>query len=187
MIKILFQNEFFPTCKQYSQFNFKFIKRTIPFLTSYLENSFKQSSFSSIPLFQMTSTSNSIHIQNPNNLKDIQESLLYYLKDHTDELHFTAFKGLRYNEYAIFIRYDRWLSRSSTSFYSYLNILNFHRSLIQKFYDHPILVVLPTYYIQTIHFLKQFITNYCQSLERYIIQFIHWVIPDAHICPADKH
>ena len=41
-------------------------------------------------------------------------------------------------------------------------------------------------YIQTIRFLQQFITNYCQSPERYIIQFIQRVISDAHICPAEE-
>ena len=47
----------------------------------------------------MSPTSKSTHIQNPNGLKDIQEYLLFYLKDYTNELHFTTFEGPRYNEY----------------------------------------------------------------------------------------
>lgn len=57
----------------------------------------------------------------------------------------------------------------------------------KKFYDHMVLVVVPTSYIQTIRFLKQFITNYCQFLEQYIIQFIQRVILDVRICLADEH
>jgi len=108
----------------------------------------------------MSSTSKATPLQNPINLKDIQEPLLFYLRDHTDELHFTTFKGPRYNEYAIFIYYDQRLSSSWTSFYSYLKILKFYRALLQEFHRHLVLIVTPTGYIQTLRFYGVFIIDY---------------------------
>jgi len=135
----------------------------------------------------MSSTSKLPHSQNPKNLKDIQEPLLFYFRDHTVELHFTTFKGPWNNQYAIYIYYDQWLSSSWTSFYSCLKILKFYRALLQEIYGHPVLVMIPTGYIQTLRFYVVFIIDYWQSLDQHIIQFIQRVIPDAHFCPANQH
>ena len=110
------------------------------------------------------------------------EPLLFYMRD--NELYYTSFCGLRYNEYAIFIDYHEWYLFASIPFYQYLKIVKAYRSLLQEFNQHPVLIVVPTGYVETLRFYRDYI-EYWKSFEPYIIQFIQMVIPDVHICPHD--
>lgn len=160
---------------------------TIPFLISLLENLSKQNNLPSISI-QMTSITTSAQLHDSIYLKSIQESLIFYFRDQDNELFIITLKGPRYNEYAIFISYDKWQSSSWLSFYSHLKTLKFYQTLLQEFHGHPVLVVIPTGYIQTLRFPKYYLkTNYWIPLDDRILQFIHQVFPDAHICPADEY
>ena len=55
------------------------------------------------------------------------------------------------------------------SFYAYLKILKYSSLLLQHLYSHSVLNVIPTGYIQTLHFYGHYITNYWQPFEHYII------------------
>ena len=111
------------------------------------------------------------------------EPLLFYLRDH--ELYYTSFYGLRYNKSAIFIYYQEWHTSADISFYQYLKIIKAYQALVQDVNNYPVLVIMPTGYIQFFRwFHKQF--EYWVAFEPYIFQFVSKVFPDIHFCPVDQ-
>jgi len=105
----------------------------------------------------------------------------FYLRDH--ELYYTALNGPRYNEYAIFIDFHEWYLSANSSFYEYLKIIKAYRSLLQSINNHPVLIVLPTGYVETCRFFHIF--TYWKPYDAYVIHFVQKVIPDVHICLHD--
>ena len=82
------------------------------------------------------------------------DPLLFYLRDH--ELYYAALNGPRYNEYAIFIDFHEWFLSVNTSFYQYLKIIKAYRSFLQILNNHPVLIILPTGYVETCWFFNIF-------------------------------
>jgi len=78
------------------------------------------------------------------------DPLLFYLRDH--ELYYTALSGPRCNEFAIFIDFHEWDLSATTSFYQYLKIIKAYRALLHSITMKPILIILPTGYIETCRF-----------------------------------
>ena len=116
------------------------------------------------------------------------DPLLFYLRDH--ELYYTALHGPRYNEYAIFIDYHEWYLSANMSFYQYLKIILAYRSLLQTLNDHPVVIILPTGYVETWRFFHHFSygknnITYWKHYEHCVLRFVQRVIPDVHICPQD--
>jgi len=109
------------------------------------------------------------------------DPLLFYLRDH--ELYYTALSGPRYNEYAIFIDYHEWELSVTCSFYQYLKIIKAYQAVLQTITMQPILVVLPTGYIETCRWFDIFM--FWKDYDPYVLQFVQKVIPDVHICPQD--
>ena len=66
-------------------------------------------------------------------------------------------------------------------------ILKLYRTLLQEFYDHLVLLVVPNGYIQRLSFNRLYIMDYWIRLDQHIIQFIQRVIVDANICPTEEH
>ena len=58
---------------------------------------------------------------------------------------------------------------------------------LQDFYEHPVLTVIETGYIQMLCFNRQCIMDYWRLLDQHIIQFIQWVFWDVYLCPAEEH
>ena len=111
------------------------------------------------------------------------EPLLFYLRDY--DLFYTAFCGPRYNEYAIFIDYQEWLVNKEISFYQYLKIIKAYRTLLQDINNHPVLLIMPTGFIQTFKYHYQHF-EYWTAYEPHIFRFICKIFPDIHICPIDQ-
>jgi len=109
------------------------------------------------------------------------DPLLFYLRDH--ELYYTALSGPRYNEYAIFIDYHEWELSATCSFYQYLKIIKAYQALLQTITMKPVLIILPTGYIETCRWFNFF--TYWKDYDPCILQFVQRVIPDVHICPQD--
>jgi len=109
------------------------------------------------------------------------DPLLFYLRDH--ELYYTAPSGPRYNEYAIFIDHHEWELSATCSFYQYLKIIKAYQALLQTITMKPILVILPTGYIETCRWFDRF--TYWKDYDPCILQFVQKVIPDVHIFPHD--
>jgi len=109
------------------------------------------------------------------------DPFLFYIRDH--ELYYTALSGPRYNEYAIFIDYHEWELSATCSFYQYLKIIKAYQALLQTITMKPILVILPTGYIETCRWFDRF--TYWKDYDPCIRQFVQKVIPDVHICPHD--
>jgi len=82
------------------------------------------------------------------------DQFLFYIRDH--ELYYTALNGPRYNEFAIFIDFHEWSLSANSSFYQYLKIIKAYRSLLQIINHHPVLIVLPTGYVETCRFFNFF-------------------------------
>jgi len=108
------------------------------------------------------------------------DPLLFYLRDH--ELYYTALSGPRYNEYAIFIDYHEWELSVTCSFYQYLKIIKAYQAVLQTITMQPILVVLPTGYIETCRWFDIF--TFWKD-DPCVLQFVQKVIPDVHIFPQD--
>jgi len=111
------------------------------------------------------------------------EPLLFYLRDY--ELYYTAFCGPQYNEYAIFIDYQEWLVNKEISFYQYLKIIKAYRALLQDINNHPILLIMPTRFIQTFKYYHQHF-EYWTAFEPHIFRFVSKIFPDIHICSFDQ-
>ena len=109
------------------------------------------------------------------------DPLLFYLRDH--ELYYTTFSGPRYNEYAIFIDYHEWELSATCSFYQYLKIIKAYQALLQTITMKPVLVILPTGYIETCRWFDIF--TYWKDYDLCVLHFVQKVIPDVHICPHD--
>lgn len=112
------------------------------------------------------------------------EPLLFYLRD--QELYYTSFAGPRYNEHAIYIDYQEWYLSKEIPFYQYLKIIKAYRTLLQDLNNHPVLVVMPTGYIETFRYYQQQCT-YWTTYELHIFEFVTKMIPDIHICPFDQY
>ena len=89
------------------------------------------------------------------------DPFLFYIRDH--ELYYTALNGPRYNEFAIFIDFHEWSLSANSSFYQYLKIIKAYRSLLQIINHHPVLIVLPTGYVETCRFI-----NFCTHWKPYM-------------------
>jgi len=111
------------------------------------------------------------------------EPLLFYLRDY--ELYYTAICGPRYNEYAIFIDYQEWSVNKEISFYQYLKIIKAYRALQQDINNHPVLLVMPTGFIQTFKCYQQYF-EYWTAYEPHMFRFISKIFPDIHFCPFDQ-
>jgi len=109
------------------------------------------------------------------------DPLLFYLRDH--ELYYTALSGPRYNEYAIFIDFHEWELSSTCSFYQYLKIIKAYQALLQTINGKPVLVILPTGYIETCRWFSFF--SYWKDYDLRVLHFVQRIIPDVHICPQD--
>jgi len=108
--------------------------------------------------------------------------LLFYLRDH--ELYYTALSGPRYNEFIIFIDFHEWDLSATSSFYQYLKIIKAYQALVHSITMKPILIILPTGYIETCRFFDVF--TYWKHYDPCILQFVQKVIPDVHICLRDN-
>jgi len=116
------------------------------------------------------------------------DPLLFYIRDH--ELYYTALHGPRYNEYAILIDYHEWYLSANMSFYQYLKIIIAYRSLLQTINRRPVVIILPTGYVESWHFFHHFHYGknnftYWKHYEHCVLCFVQRVIPDVHICPQD--
>ena len=125
-----------------------------------------------------TNDSNSIQLSNfPH------EPLLFYLRDH--ELYYTSFYGPRYNETAIFIDHQEWYNSSEISFHSYLKLIKAYQTLVQDVNNHPVLIVMPTGYINYFKWFRQRL-EYWTAFEPHIFNFVSKMFPDVHFCPVDQ-
>ena len=67
------------------------------------------------------------------------EPLPFYLRDH--KLYFTSLYGSRYNE--------EWHTYAEVSFCQHLKIIKAYHALVQDVNNHLVLIIMPTWYIQT--------------------------------------
>jgi len=113
----------------------------------------------------------------------LHEPLLFYLRNH--ELYYISFYVPRYNQTAIFIDYQEWYNSSEISFYRYLKLIKAYQMLVQDVNNHPILIVMPTGYI---NYFKWFHRQreYWSAFEPHIFKFVSKMFPDVHICPVDQ-
>ena len=84
------------------------------------------------------------------------DPLLFYLRD--NDLYFTSFAGPHYNKYVIFIDYQEWYLSKELPFYQYLTLIKVYRTLLQDINNHPVLIVMPTRYIETVRDYHQYFT-----------------------------
>ena len=112
------------------------------------------------------------------------EPLLFYLRD--NDLYFTSFARLQYNEYAIFIDYQEWYLSKEIPFYQYLTRIKVYKTLLQDINNHPVLIVMPTDYIENVRYYYHYF-NYWTAFEHHIFRFVTKIIPDVHICPFKRH
>jgi len=82
------------------------------------------------------------------------QPLLFYIRD--NELFYTSFFRTRYNEYAIFIDYHEWYVSGTIPFYQYLKIVKAYRSLQQDLNQHPVLIVAPIGYVETLRYHQDY-------------------------------
>ena len=116
------------------------------------------------------------------------DPLLFYIRDH--ELYYTALQGPRHNEYAIFNDYHEWYLSANMSFYQYLKIILAYRALLRAINRRPVLIILPTGYIESWRFFHHFHYGennftYWKHYKHCVLRFVQRIIPDVHICPQD--
>ena len=109
------------------------------------------------------------------------DPLLFYIRDY--ELYYTALSAPCYNEYAIFIGYHEWELSATCLFYQYLKIIKAYQALLQTITMKPVLVILPTGYIETCRWFDIF--TYWKDYDPCVLHFVQRVIPNVHICPHD--